>query len=405
MKELIEDDQETEFILALFNGSEQYEFREQFKHLTVTHDDWFGMSEEQRKRKVATVYALSMEDLYETSDTQSQGRVYSVRCCNTKAIDPGTLNELSVPASALKDRLDIHIVQQIWHKAARILSQKDAIFPAPSRDPSIRAFSVLSDSIYTSNFVQMASSAKMTCTCKHYKLKKICLHVVTVAHNRIKDFVAQNRLKDFVSWYLKQKIPISPFLPVTCANTLRADTNISESAVQGVYITSSASSNPLLLPMTIPSSFSSPTVHVHSGVTQPSSVLIPTMESHHYLQPPPPQMSSINPHVAVPQGFPLPPKPPLPNSPNLYFLAKLKGNLARCNGCGTSFKKDALENNIDVAVIGRKERDWFPLVFADSSKCWWMGRSLTLTLTLKTTITTRRCLVSSPEIPTSKLQA
>lgn len=160
------------------------------------------MSEEQRKRKVATVYALSMEDLYETSDTQSQGRVYSVRCCNTKAIDPGTQNELSVPASALKDRLDIHIAQQIWHKAARILSQKDAIFPAPSRDPSIRAFSVLSDSIDTPNFVQMASSAKMTCTCKHFKPKKICSHVVSVAHN-------QNRLKDFVSWYLKQKIPNS----------------------------------------------------------------------------------------------------------------------------------------------------------------------------------------------------
>ena len=49
MKELIEDDQETEFILALFNGSEQYKLREPFKHLTVTNDEWFGMSEEQRK--------------------------------------------------------------------------------------------------------------------------------------------------------------------------------------------------------------------------------------------------------------------------------------------------------------------------------------------------------------------
>ena len=51
MKELIEDDQETEFILALFNSSEQYEFREPFRHLTVSHDDWFGMSEEQKKKK------------------------------------------------------------------------------------------------------------------------------------------------------------------------------------------------------------------------------------------------------------------------------------------------------------------------------------------------------------------
>ena len=244
----------------------------------------------------------------------------------------------------------------------------------------------------------------MTCTCKHYKPKKICSHVVSVAHN-------QNRLKDFVSWYLKQKVPNSltavaslnvnlkasgrkqnaprrqrqqkvdaqvynPLLPVTCTNTQRADTKILESVGQGVYITSSASSNPPPLPMAIPSSLPSPTAHVHTGVTQPSSVLIPTMESHLYLQPPPPQTSSINPHVAVPPGFPLPPKPPLPHSPNLYFLAKLKGNISRCNGCGTSFKRNTLENNIDaVAVIGRKERDWFPFVFSDSSKCWRMGRS------------------------------
>ena len=51
MKELIEDEQETEFTLAVFNGSEQYEFREPFRHLTVSHVEWFGMNEEQRKKK------------------------------------------------------------------------------------------------------------------------------------------------------------------------------------------------------------------------------------------------------------------------------------------------------------------------------------------------------------------
>lgn len=75
---------ETEFTLALFNDSEQYEFREPFKYLTVTHR--LVRNERRATKKVATVYALSMEDLYKTSDTQSQGGVYSVRCCNTKAI-------------------------------------------------------------------------------------------------------------------------------------------------------------------------------------------------------------------------------------------------------------------------------------------------------------------------------
>lgn len=51
IKELIEDDQETEFILALYEGSEQYEFRGLFKHLIVSREDWFAMSEAQRKKK------------------------------------------------------------------------------------------------------------------------------------------------------------------------------------------------------------------------------------------------------------------------------------------------------------------------------------------------------------------
>lgn len=106
------------------------------------------------------------------------------------------------------------------------------------------------------------------------------------------------------------------------------------------------------------------------------SAHMPAMGSQLYLQPQPLQKASINPHVAVLPGFPLPPKSPLPHTPNHYFLAKLKGNIARCNGCETSIKKDTLQNNLDaMAVIGRKERDWFPFVFADNSKCWRMGRS------------------------------
>lgn len=75
MKELIEDDQETEFILGVFGGSGQYELRESFKHLEISKEDWFGMSEVQRKKKVANIYALSIEDMYEPSANQSQGRI------------------------------------------------------------------------------------------------------------------------------------------------------------------------------------------------------------------------------------------------------------------------------------------------------------------------------------------
>ena len=47
VKELIEDEQESNFTVAELNDSEQYEFREPFRHLTVSHDKWFGMNKEQ----------------------------------------------------------------------------------------------------------------------------------------------------------------------------------------------------------------------------------------------------------------------------------------------------------------------------------------------------------------------
>ena len=79
MKELIEDDQETEFILGVFGGFGQYEFSESFKHLEISKEDWFGMSKTQRKKKVANIYALSIEDTYEPSANQSQGRMFFAR--------------------------------------------------------------------------------------------------------------------------------------------------------------------------------------------------------------------------------------------------------------------------------------------------------------------------------------
>lgn len=401
IKELIEDDQETEFILALYEGSEQYEFRGLFKHLIVSREDWFAMSEAQRKKKVASVYALAIEELYEMKDTPCQGRMYAVRrssfaMCNE---DQEELS-LSLPASAVEG-LDFHIAQQIWKKASRLLAKKDAIFPAPSKDTSVMSFSVISETSDTPNFVQLASNGKITCTCKNYRPKKVCSHAIAVAEK-------ENRLNDFVSWYRKQKVPnnltavaslnvnvkasgrkksaprrhrqarldvqiVDP-LALTSAWVTSTATSITDKAINsqnGVHCgTSSKSSAPYLLPVApapAPATFAPPVVHLHTGFTRPSCAQLPVMGAS--------QTASINPHMAVPPGFPLPPKPPLPHTPNRYFLAKLKGNIARCNGCEALFDKSSQANIDAVAVIGRNERDWFPFVFADSSKCWRMGRS------------------------------
>ena len=400
MKELIEDDQETEFILGVFGGSGQYEFRESFKHLEISKEDWFGMSEAQRKKKVANIYALSIEDMYEPRDNQSQGRMFSAR--SSTVVHLPTKNDLSLPASSVQDQLDRHIAIHIWEKAGRLLSREDTILPAPSRDNSLKAFSVLSEFGDAPNFVQVSSNGKITCTCKNFKPNKICAHVVSVAEK-------QNSLNEFVKWYLKQKIPNN----LTAVATL--DVNVKASgrkpsaprrrrqAKTDVQIYSSSlppsslsvSSTPHLPQIQItadqgPScsvSLSSASLHPpirpslsvptappvqHSGLTQSCRYPPPTYP---YLNSLPIQTASVNPHVAVPPGFPLPPKPPIPPSHNPYFLTKLKGNIARCKGCEGFFRKDLPENTIDsVAVIGRKESDWYPFVYEDGSKCWRMSR-------------------------------
>lgn len=332
-------------------------------------------------------------------DTPCQGRMYAVRrssfaMCNE---DQEELS-LSLPASAVEG-LDFHIAQQIWKKASRLLAKKDAIFPALSKDTSVMSFSVISETSDTPNFVQLASNGKITCTCKNYRPKKVCSHVIAVAEK-------ENRLNDFVSWHRKQKVPnnltavaslnvnvkasgrkksaprrhrqarldvqiVDP-LALTSAWVTSTATSITDKAINsqnGVHCgTSSKSSAPYLLPVApapAPATFAPPVVHLHTGFTRPSCAQLPVMGAS--------QTASINPHMAVPPGFPLPPKPPLPHTPNRYFLAKLKGNITRCNGCEALFDKSSQANIDAVAVIGRNERDWFPFVFADSSKCWRMG--------------------------------
>ena len=89
-----------------------------------------------------------------------------------------------------------------------------------------------------------------------------------------------------------------------------------------------------------------------------------------------PPVPVANPHVAVPPGQALPPKPTIPNTLSPYFLPKRKGNITGCNGCKNYFQKDLPRNNLDSeVVIGRKEREWYPFVFHDGSKCLRLERA------------------------------
>ena len=77
-----------------------------------------------------------------------------------------------------------------------------------------------------------------------------------------------------------------------------------------------------------------------------------------------------------------PPKPPVPESNNPYFLAQMRGNILKCLRCAGSFKEayplPHPDNNI---VIGRKEKDWFLEHTAEWGKTLETRRTKSVTIT------------------------
>lgn len=184
-------------------------------------------------------------------------------------------------------------------------------------------FSVISETSDTPNFVQLASNGKITCTCKNYRPKKVCSHAIAVAEK-------ENRLNDFVSWYRKQcstATQASQTWRPSCRPTRfvvgTGDIHRHINHWQGNQFAKwSAMRNVIQLPVApapapAPASatFAPPVVQLHTGFTRSYCAQLPVMGAS--------QTASINPHMAVPPGFPLPPKPPLPHTPNRYFLTKL----------------------------------------------------------------------------------
>ena len=461
MKEMIEDDQEAEVILALFGPSERYELREQFKQFQLSAEEWWAKNERQRKDYVQRIYALSIDDFY--TGNSHQASLYSTKTPLLTSV------QLSLPHDCVTGSLDLHIAEFMWKKASRIISQPNSICPAPSKDGKIQTFSVISETGNVPHCVQIYHNFKATCTCRNFKPKHICSHTVAVTEK-------EGVLENFVKWYKGQNIkgglssvatinvntresgrkqgakhqrkakesaefvlPMpSSFLGIERNAAINAGTPISTATNQQSSVATSLPSTPGILNQS--SAWNSSTAAsfpslgprtqslfndsasqayqasthqlMHLGAAlQPQHWTSPlTTEQSHVpsaaggvgqdhpfrfpwpLQQPfpttlltqrlPPQIpttqqlscSGIRPlQPSVPQGFPLPPKPAIPESSSPFFLMKLKGNISKCNGCEGSFQKTSHFPD-SMAVIGRSEMDWYPYLYLDGSKCWKLGR-------------------------------
>ena len=279
---------------------------------------------------------------------------------------------------------------------------------------------MLSESTNIPNYVQVYSTAKVTCTCKQFPPKKICSHSVAVAEK-------ENVLKKFVDWLLKTNCssnvsltatmnlntsrsgrkggiskrkrgalpPITAVIDPFCGEVTSSMQRTSQSGATSAstHPQEVLSTDPPRLSCRFPAHFpdaqnceverqSSQNQRPQQGNNNQSQHLIwqpylnmiesRTSNSGPAMASPNVQQNLLKP---VPPGIPLPPKPPVPESNNPYFLAQIRGNISKCSGCAGSFKGAyPLPPPDDRFVIGRKEKDWFPNTQPNGEKHWKLGR-------------------------------
>ena len=170
---------------------------------------WFSLNEEQRMKKVMSVYAADIEDLYSLNDNQGMNQTCYIRCDKGNHDPNGVPNELSVTAIAMKDSLDLLIAEQFVR----------CYFTSSINSKSSKAFSVLSQSGDLLNFVKAYNNVKATCNCRNKNQKKLC---------KCNEYAESlGILNEFVAWYCKQKLPTNLITVATL------DTNVKASQKQG----------------------------------------------------------------------------------------------------------------------------------------------------------------------------
>ena len=84
---------------------------------------------------------LSIVDIY--AGNSQEANLSSTKTQLLSGAD--TSLELSLSFSCLTGSLDVCIAKWMWKKAGRIISQPNAIFPAPSKDTKMQSFSVVTE--------------------------------------------------------------------------------------------------------------------------------------------------------------------------------------------------------------------------------------------------------------------
>ena len=170
----------------------KYQLKDEYKFLEIPESKWFNMNLTQRKNHLAKVHSLAVMSL---SDSENY-REPDVDQCHAP-----TATQLAVSVESVANALNLPLtcVQSIWRKAAELINDKNAIFPAPGQNEEARM--VLSYSGKTPHLVTPSKGGGFACdgNCPNWKSIAFCSHSIAVAQ-------LNGMLPQFISFLKKKKV-------------------------------------------------------------------------------------------------------------------------------------------------------------------------------------------------------
>lgn len=201
LKECIED-QEKEVERAVVSRG-KYVFRDDFKHLQLSEQQWSKMSATQRANHLHRVQVITLETSEKVVTSVSKQKASSSKAqeglqsgSDVAVPQPGCL---SVDLDSFSDEVltPLAVLKSIWKKAKDLLAKSNSICPAPGGklDCMVESYSGTHP-----HLVSAKKSGQFACdaNCANWKSLNICSHSVAAAEFR-------SSLPSFIAWFKKKK--------------------------------------------------------------------------------------------------------------------------------------------------------------------------------------------------------
>jgi hypothetical protein len=181
---MIVQQQQQEVEKALI-GCGEYQLRSNYSYLAVPELQWFKMSQQQREEKIHKLNTCSVHKQGTTyNSTEGSEATDTLQCINIGRFNLECKSFLSVCLEDVVDQMTLpySTFEGIWNKASVLVSEVNAVVPAPGcgpKDMMVKSTSGSAPHLVTT--VDNGVTYKCDDKCLHYKSVNLCSHVVVVS--------------------------------------------------------------------------------------------------------------------------------------------------------------------------------------------------------------------------------